>query len=113
MTDDNVIDIKRQKKELERQTDLTEEKYYKHFEGWKIRKAELKVEDTPGFEPKAYPVLTLEHPDSDEVMEVYVQKDWEGNGPGVLVKGDAWIEEPTFEFEAGALSNVGEDKNEK
>ena len=46
-------------------------------------------------------------------MEVYVQKDWEGNGPGVLVKGDAWIEEPTFEFEAGALSDVGEDKNEK
>ena len=31
MTDDNVIDIKKQKKELERQTDLTEEKYYKYY----------------------------------------------------------------------------------
>ena len=105
---DNVININKQKKELERQVDLTEEKYYKHFEGWKIRKAELKQEDTG-----LYPVLTLEHPDSDEVMEVYVQKNWEGNGPGVLVKGNAWIEEPTFEFEAGALSDIEEDKNEK
>ena len=105
---DNVINIKRKKKELERQVDLTEEKYYKHFEGWKIRKAELKQEDTG-----LYPVLTLEHPDSDEVMEVYVQKDFIGNGPGALVKGDAWIEEPTFEFEAGALSDIGENKNEK
>ena len=113
MTDDNVIDIKKQKKELERQADLTEEKYYKHFEGWKIRKAELKVEDTPGFEPEAYPVLTLEHPDSDEVMEVYVQRDWEGNGPGVLVKGDAWIEDPIDKLTAGALSDIGESKNEK
>ena len=84
MTDDNVIDIKTKSK-----ADLTEEKYYKHF------------------------VLTLEHPDSDEVMEIYVQRDWENNGPGVLVKGNAWIEEPTFEFDAGALSDIGEDKNEK
>jgi hypothetical protein len=113
MTDDNVIDIKKQKKELERQADLTEEKYYKHFEGWKIRKAELKQENIPEVGPAMYPVLTLEHPDSDEVMEVYVQRDWEGNGPGVLVKGDSWIEEPTFEFDAGALSDIGEDKNEK
>ena len=104
---DNVINIKRKKKELERQADLTEEKYYKHFEGWKIRKTELRQEDTG-----LYPVLTLEHPNSDEVMEIYVQRDWEGNGPGVLVKGDAWIEEPTFEFEAGALSDIKEDKNE-
>ncbi len=50
MTDDNVIDIKKQKKELERQADLTEEKYYKHFEGWKIRKTELRVEDIPGMD---------------------------------------------------------------
>ena len=110
MTEDNVIDIKTKSK-----ADLTEEKYYKNFEGWKIRKTELRVEDIPGIGtgPETYPVLILEHPDSDEVMEVYVQKDWEGNGPGVLVKGDAWIEEPTFEFEAGALSDIGEDKNEK
>ena len=66
MTDDNVIDIKTKSK-----ADLTEEKYYKNFEGWRIRKAELKQEDTG-----LYPVLTLEHPDSDEVMEVYVQKDF-------------------------------------
>ena len=112
MTNDNIIDIKKQKKELERQADLTEEKYYKHFEGWKIRKAELKLENISGVGPATYPVLTLEHPDSDEVMEVYVQRDWEGNGPGVLVKGDAWIEEPTFEFDAGALSDIGDNKNE-
>tara|TARA_R100001510_G_C7549104_1_gene133611 strand:- start:329 stop:670 length:342 start_codon:yes stop_codon:yes gene_type:complete len=112
MTNDNIIDIKKQKKELERQADLTEEKYYKHFEGWKIRKIQLKLESTSGIGPATYPVLTLEHPDSDEVMEVYVQRDWEGNGPGVLVKGDAWIEEPTFEFDAGALSDIGDNKNE-
>jgi len=45
-------------------------------------------------------------------MEVYVQKDFIGNGPGALVKGDAWIEEPTFEFDAGALSDIGDNKNE-
>ena len=108
MTDDNVIDIKTKSK-----ADLTEEKYYKNFEGWKIRKAELKLENIPGIGPATYPVLTLEHPDSDEVMEIYVQRDWENNGPGVLVKGDAWIEEPTFEFDAGALSDIGDNKNEK
>ena len=37
MTDDNVIDIKTKSK-----ADLTEEKYYKNFEGWKIRKTELR-----------------------------------------------------------------------
>lgn len=105
MTDDNVIDIKTKSK-----VDLTEEKYYKNFEGWKIRKVELKEEDT-GLEVVTYPVLILE--DGDNVMEAYVQRDWEGNGPGVLVKGNAWVEEPTFEFEAGALSDIEEDKNEK